>query len=172
MAESTMFPDWSTFTPEFASSELARLLEKSEEAVRLVEGDADVSYEGFIWKLDDATRELWRTWGLVMHLLGVMNSDEWRKVEETFQPKIVAFSLRVSQSPALYERAKAVRAALGADGDPVRARILDKTIQGAELFFQRMASVSEASGSRARSRSASTRYRLSSQSSGRTSRTR
>lgn len=133
MAESTMFPDWSTFTPEFASSELARLLEKSEEAVRLVEGDADVSYEGFIWKLDDATRELWRTWGLVMHLLGVMNSDEWRKVEETFQPKIVAFSLRVSQSPALYERAKAVRAALGADGDPVRARILDKTIQGAEL---------------------------------------
>jgi len=132
MSESAKFPEWEKFTPEFAASELARLLEESEKAVQDVENSTDTSYESFVWKLDDATRSLWRTWGFVAHMLGVMNSDAWRKVEEDFQPRIVAFSLRVSQSPAIYGRAKAVRAAIG-DGDPTRVRILDKTIQGAEL---------------------------------------
>ena len=132
MQDTQNFPDWGKFTPEFASAELTRLLESSEAAVREVETGEDASYEGFVWRLDDATRDLWRTWGCVAHMLSVMNSDAWRKVEEAFQPKLVEFSLRVSQSPALYERAKSARAALG-DGDPTRARILDKTIQAAEL---------------------------------------
>ena len=132
MQDTQNFPDWGKFTPEFASAELTRLLESSEAAVREVETGEDASYEGFVWRLDDATRDLWRTWGCVAHMLSVMNSDAWRKVEESFQPKLVEFSLRVSQSPALYERAKSARATLG-DGDPTRARILDKTIQAAEL---------------------------------------
>ena len=132
MQDTQNFPDWGKFTPEFASAELTRLLESSEAAVREVETGEDASYEGFVWRLDDATRDLWRTWGCVAHMLSVMNSDAWRKVEEAFQPKLVEFSLRVSQSPALYERAKSARAALG-DGDPTRGRILDKTIQAAEL---------------------------------------
>ena len=132
MADNTVFPDWAGFTPESAAAQLTRLLETSEAAVAAVERGAEPVYEDFIWKLDDATRDLWRVWGRVAHMLGVMNSDAWRKVEERFQPRIVAFSLRVSQSPALYRRAKAVRTAMDG-GDPTRLRILDKTIQGAEL---------------------------------------
>ena len=131
MAEAR-FPDWAAFTPGFAAKELERLLAEAEAAVAAVEADRRTGYEQFVWPLDDATRELWRVWGRVAHMLGVMNSAEWRKVEEDFQPRIVEFSLRVSQSKAIYERAKAVRAALP-EGESVRARILDKTIQGAEL---------------------------------------
>ena len=133
------YPDWSSFTPEAAAEMLPSLMEKAEAAVKAIEADKSTLYEDFVWKLDDAVRELWSVWGRVCHMLGVMNSDAWRKVEETFQPKLVEFSLRVSQSPELYAKSKAVRAALdeaqknGAAVSSVRLRILDKMIQGAEL---------------------------------------
>ena len=126
------FPDWAGFTPEFAAAELPRLLEESEKAVAAVEAAEPKAYEDFVWPLDDATRGLWRCWGMVAHMLGVMNSEAWRKVEEEWQPKIVAFSLRVSQSKRLYDIAKAVRNRQPSTA-VVRCRILDKMIQGAEL---------------------------------------
>ena len=126
------FIDWEGFTPAFAAAELSRLIEASEASVRDVESGEGVGYEDFVWACDDATRDLTRTWGRVSHMLGVMNSPEWRKVEDDFQPRLVEFFLRVSQSAAIYERAKKVRAALPG-GDPTRARILDRMIQEAEL---------------------------------------
>ena len=126
-------PDWDSFTPAFASGELTRLLAAAEAAVAGVEAGSGTGYEDFAWALDDAVRDLARTWGFVAHMLSVMNGEEWRKVEEAFQPRIVEFTLRVSQSPALYARAKAVRAALGDGAQPVRARVLDKMIRAAEL---------------------------------------
>ena len=75
-------------------------------------------------------------------MLGVMNSEAWRKVEEDWQPKIVAFGLRVSQSKRLYETAKSILNAGSLNGDcgaqglralPVRRRILEKMVQSAEL---------------------------------------
>ena len=134
-----VFPDWAGFTPEFAAAELPRLLDEAEEAVAAIEAAGSgkdsaspLSYENFVWKLDDATRGLWRCWGMVAHMLGVMNSEAWRKVEEDWQPKIVAFSLRVSQSKRLYEIAKEVRNRQPSTA-VVRCRILDKMVQGAEL---------------------------------------
>ena len=154
------FPDWKDFAPEFAAAELPRLLDEAEKAVAAIEAAGSgkdsaspLSYENFVWKLDDATRGLWRCWGMVSHMLGVMNSEAWRKVEEEWQPKIVAFSLRVSQSKRLYETAKSILNAESLKGDlssehrsnrpsdhvqnglifSVRRRILEKMVQGAEL---------------------------------------
>ena len=148
-----LFPDWAGFTPEFAAAELPRLLEDAEKAVAAVEAAEPKSYEEFVWPLDDATRGLWRCWGMVAHIFGVMNSEAWRKVEEDWQPKIVAFSLRVGQSKRLYEIAKSLLNADSLNGDlssehrsigasehmrsesiiSVRRRILDKMVQSAEL---------------------------------------
>ena len=125
------FPDWTGFTPEFAAAELPRLLEASEKAVAAIEAAEPKAYEDFVRPLDDATRGLWRCWGMVAHMLGVMNAEAWRKVEEEWQPKIVAFGLRVSQSRRLYELAKACLSSL--DSSPVRRRILEKMVQSAEL---------------------------------------
>ena len=132
----TSFPDWNGFTPEFAAAELPRLIVESEKAVAAVEAANPTDYEDFVWKLDDATRGLWRCWGMVSHMLGVMNSDAWRKVEEEWQPKVVTFSLRVSQSKRLYEIAKSILNASAVNGDctlMVRRRVLEKMVQGAEL---------------------------------------
>lgn len=126
------FPDWGRFTPERAAAELPRLLLEAEAAVAALEASAPTTYEGLVWALDDATRDLYRTWGQVGHLTSVMNSDAWRAVEENFQPQVVAFSLRVGQSQPLYWAAKGILAQTGGLS-PVRARILAKTVEAAEL---------------------------------------
>ena len=134
MTMTNEFPNWAGFTPEFAAAELPRLLAEAEAAVAKIETARPTAYEGFVWALDDATRELWHAWGQVGHMIGVMNSDAWRKLEETFQPQIVAFSLRVGQSKPLYEIAKACLKSLASGPqEPVRRRILEKMVEAAEL---------------------------------------
>ena len=122
------FPKWADFTPEFAVSELTRLLAVAERGVSALEAAHPVTFEGLVWGLDDAVRDLVNTWGMVLHMLGVMNSDAWRKVESDFQERMIMFTMRVSQSRSLYKFAKSI-----AVEDPMRRRILDRMVQEAEL---------------------------------------
>ena len=133
----SMFPDWSSLTPEKAAADLPRLLEEAEKGVAKIEASSPQTFEDLEWALADATRPLWDLWGMVGHMMSVMNSDEWRKVDEQFRPKIVEFSLRVSQSKRLNDLAKEVLMRLkscGGEGpNATKIRILEKSIQGAEL---------------------------------------
>jgi len=124
------FPDWDGFTPDSVDARIPVLLEQTEKSVSAIEqGNCD-TFEKLVWGLDDATRELWRTWSYMEHLLSVVNSEAWRKLEEKYMPKMVEFSLRVSQSKSLYDAMKALAAK---ESNPVRKRILDRTVLGAEL---------------------------------------
>ena len=129
------FPDWSAVTPARIAEELPQLLARSERAVAAIEAVVAADYEALVWALGDAVRELFRRWGQVSHLVAVMNSEAWRRVDEEWRPKLVAFSLRVAQSPRLYRSAKAALAAELARSvpSPVRVRVLQKMIEGAEL---------------------------------------
>ncbi len=122
------FPKWAELTPEVAAEKLATELVAAEAAVAAIEAAKPTTYEGLVWALEDATRVLWRTWGDVSHLLSVVNSDAWRKVEEDFLPRIVSFSLRVGQSRQIYEAAQSLVVT-----DPTQKRIVAKMIQSAEL---------------------------------------
>jgi oligopeptidase A len=126
------FFDWKNFTPDLAAQRLAELLPAAENAVAELEQKCAATYEDLVWRINDATRELWRTWGALSHMMSVMNTDEWRKVQEEWQPKIIAFSLRVSQSPQLYKAAKTL-VQNGKVEDSTRRRILEKMVEGAEL---------------------------------------
>ena len=131
------FPNWNEVTPEKAAADLPRLLAEAEAKVAALEAAPLATYEDYAYGLDDATTPLWRKWGEVSHMLSVMNSEAWRKVEEEFQPQMVVFSLRVAQSQPLYAAAKRLLAA-APEGEPgstaaIRRRILAKTVQGAEL---------------------------------------
>jgi oligopeptidase A len=135
-----IFPNWATFTPEKAAADLPRLLSQAEAGVAALEQSRPATYESLVDVLDDATRELYHTWGMVGHMTSVMNSDAWRQVEEGFQPQLVAFSLRVGQSQPLYRATKALLAARQAtppsDESPAqcatRNRILQKSVEAAE----------------------------------------
>ena len=127
------FPGWAALTPKYAAGELPRLLEAAEAKVAALEASEPKEFEDLVWRLDDATRPLWDLWGMVRHLSSVMNSAAWRKVEEDFQPRLVAFSLRVGQSRRLYDLAKRVLKNLGKNPkSATRRRILEKSIEGAE----------------------------------------
>ncbi len=131
------FPDWSKLTPESAAADLPRLLEEAKKGVEEVEASEPLSFEDLVWRLDDAVTPFWRLWGMVMHMTSVMNSEAWRKVQEEFQPRVVEFSLRVSQSRRLYEQGNSVLQRISSGSvNPSKAtqvRILQKSIQEAEL---------------------------------------
>ena len=86
------FPDWAALTPKYAAGELPRRLAAAEAEVAALEASEPKGFEDLVWRLDDATRPLWDLWGMVRHLSSVMNSAAWRRVEEDFQPRLVAFS--------------------------------------------------------------------------------
>lgn len=121
------FTNWTEVTPANVRAALPKLLKEAEIAVAEIEAEKPTTFDGFVTRLNDATRVLWRTWADLHHMLGVMNNEEWRKVNEDFQNDIIAFSLRVSQSKALYEIAKSIKET------GTRARILEKMVQSAEL---------------------------------------
>ncbi|MBR2839029.1 MAG: M3 family metallopeptidase [Kiritimatiellae bacterium] len=131
------FPDWAALTPELASERLPGLLDAAERGVAAVEASEPRTFEDLEWRVADAIRPLWDMWGMVGHMASVANSDAWRRVEEGFQPRLVAFSLRVGQSRRLYEHSKAVLRGLdpsrGGDAAATRARILAKSVESAEL---------------------------------------
>ena len=122
-------------TPAYAEAELPRLLDEAEKGIAAIEASEPKTFEDLEWRLFDAMRPLTDLWGMVGHMASVMNSDGWRRLEETFQPKIVEFAMRVGQSRRIYAHAKAVleRIRSGAEpGDPVRERILAKLVESAE----------------------------------------
>lgn len=130
---SAVFPDWKALTPESVAEKLPLLLEEAEKGVLAVEGLKKATFESLVWRLDDAVKPLWDMWGMLSHMTSVMDSAQWRKVEESFQPKIVAFALRVGQSEKIYNLMKRVLASTPSKGaQAVRRRILEHAVQSAE----------------------------------------
>jgi oligopeptidase A len=74
------------------------------------------------------------SWGVVHHLLSVRDSAALREAQEVVQPEVVAASLRLGQSRAIYQGFLALRD--GPEGktlDPAQRRIVESSIREAEL---------------------------------------
>ncbi|HRR33788.1 MAG TPA: M3 family metallopeptidase [Kiritimatiellia bacterium] len=129
------YPAFDRMTPENAAPAFERLLADANRAIDTLERNhAPPTWAGLMRPLYEACHPLYDAWGLLGHMLSVMNSDGWRRVHESIQPALVAFSLRVGQSRAFYSSYLALR-----DADrnapcltPAQRRILDKAIQAAE----------------------------------------
>lgn len=126
--EPSRFPRFDIITPEAADEAFPVLLKDSAAKVDAIEQTAAPEWAA-VAALDEATRALWRAWGIVGHMTGVMNTPEWRAVEEKYQPDVIAFSLRISQSRKFYEIYKALATT---EPDPVRRRIATEAAKSAE----------------------------------------
>jgi oligopeptidase A len=129
------YPDFEKMTPELAQEAFQQLLPEAKRLVDALEQKHEPTWGGLLQPLYDACFPLMHAWGLLSHLLSVMNNDAWRKVQQALQPEIVAFSLRVGQSPLFYNSFQKLQSA---DAKApfltrVQRRILLKTIQGATL---------------------------------------
>ena len=67
-------PRFEAIRPEHVAPALDVLLAEAEAAVSAAEQVQPVTWQTFVTPLDDATERLWRAWGLVGHLQGVVNT--------------------------------------------------------------------------------------------------
>ncbi len=129
-------PAWDRIRPEHVEPAVRSLLaglagelsglEASLEAVR------EPGWDDIVPPLERLGDGLERPWSAVRHLMGVRNSEPLRKAHEAVQGEVVAFGLRVAQSPALYAALEALEAGPGfARLEPWQQRIVRNLIRDA-----------------------------------------
>ncbi len=128
------YPSFDQMTPENAEQAIRRLLAEARTDIDALEGCSTPTWTGLFKPLHDTCHPLFDAWGILSHMLSVMNSADWRRVQEALQPEIVAFSLRVGQSRSFYDGFRAIRVSDMTQPSltPVQRRILNQTIQNAE----------------------------------------
>lgn len=102
---------------------------------RLKEIEANIipTWEGLCKPLEELDTPFEYTWGVVNHLISVKNSDELRKAHQEILPKVVNFSLRMSQSKPIYEGLKKLQESDEFSKlNDARRRIIEKKIKAAE----------------------------------------
>ena len=134
LLQSSVFPRFDLIRPEHVVPAMQQLLAELETALQRLEAQAQPTWEGLVEPLERLTDRLNVTWGIVGHLMGVKNSAELRHAHQTVQPDVVQFSLRLGQSPAIYQGLKALKAGPAwSSCDPAQQRIIDSLIRDAEL---------------------------------------
>ena len=103
------FPAFNAITADAAREALPTLLESAEREVARLETNCQPTWERRVAALTEAMEPVHRAWHLVSHALSTCNSDAWREVYDEFQPRLVAFTLRVAQSKPLYQALRALR---------------------------------------------------------------
>ena len=63
----------------------------------------DISWDGIMSPLEEISRSLSSSFGVVSHLHSVKNSDELREAYNLVLPKVIQFSLRISQSEKIFK---------------------------------------------------------------------
>ncbi len=106
----TWMPKYDAMTPALAEALLEESLPQAEAAFAEVEKRCKTTWQDLMVAPDLAVRVPFETWGALTHLTSVINSDEWRAVEEKYQPRIIALSQMVSQSKPIYDGLVALEA--------------------------------------------------------------
>ncbi|UKE50401.1 M3 family metallopeptidase [Xanthomonas translucens] len=145
-------PRFDAIQPEHIGPAIDTLLAAAEAAVAHAEQVAPVRWDSFVVPLDDATERLWRAWGQVNHLQGVVNTPALREAYNNNLPKLTRFSSALGQNLALFAQYRALAATPEAAGDDAaRRKVLDNALRdfrlgGAELGDadkQRFAAIQE-----------------------------
>jgi oligopeptidase A len=134
LLQSSVFPCFDLIRPGHVVPAMQQLVAELEVALQQLEAQAQPTWEGLLEPLERLTDRLHVTWGIVGHLMGVKNSAELRQAHQTVQPDVVQFSMRLAQSPAIYQSLKALKAGPAwASCDPAQQRIVDSLIRDAAL---------------------------------------
>lgn len=131
--------DFAAIKPEHVTPALDELLKNAQAALENAAKNAPGSWETTVEPLEAALTKLSRGWGAVGHLMGVMDSPEWREAFNANLPRVAQFYITLSQNESLFARYKEI-----ADGasfsslDPLKQRVVaheirDFRLSGAEL---------------------------------------
>lgn len=127
-------PAFNEIRPEHAREAVPLLLDEATKRFTALE-DSDISdWHALFDELRALDEPVDYAWGIVGHFMSVMNSEEWRKVYEELQPKVVAYSLMCGQSRKIYDKMVAIKESSEyKELSPACKRILTSAIRGARL---------------------------------------
>ncbi|MEZ6132619.1 MAG: M3 family metallopeptidase [Planctomycetaceae bacterium] len=126
-------PAFDLIQPEHVHPAVRAILEESARLLSEAESAPLGNWDALMTPLGKIDRLFEYGWSPVNHLLGVANSDSLRSAHEAMLPDIVQFSLKLKQSPALYERFCAIRdSAEWAEMSSAQQRIITQSILSAE----------------------------------------
>ncbi|MBU1109768.1 MAG: M3 family metallopeptidase, partial [Candidatus Riflebacteria bacterium] len=104
-----------------------------EARLKEIESNIIPTWDGLCKALEELDTPFEYTWGVVNHLISVKNSDDLRKAHQEILPKVINFSLRMSQSKPIYEGLKKLRESSEYSAlNDARKRIIDIKIKAAE----------------------------------------
>ena len=113
---------------------MRQLLAELSSELEALEGAVEPTWDAAVEAPSALGERLGRAWGVVGHLMGVRNSEALRAAHEEVQPEIVAFGLRVAQSPALFGALEALsRSDAFAAMDDTQKRIIESSLRDARL---------------------------------------
>lgn len=102
-------PPFDAMKAEQVVPAMEQVLAEVETMLEAIEASVEPTWEGLMEPLEALETPFEYAWGPVSHLLSVKNADDFRKAHEEIQPKVVELSLRINQSRAIYDGAKALR---------------------------------------------------------------
>lgn len=134
LLQPSVLPRFDLLRPEHVVPAMQQLLPELEAELQQLEAQIQPTWQGLVEPLERLTDRLSVTWGVVGHLMGVQNSDALRQAHQAVQPDVVQFSMRLGQSPAIYQGLKALQASpVWSTYDPAQQRIIDALMRDAEL---------------------------------------
>lgn len=124
---------WSTLDIACIQADITTALAQAESNInRLVDLDrGKMNFESVVIGLDEATRPLNESWGLVQHLDSLCNSPALREAHNAMLPQVSAFFAKIPLNEHLwdlletYSKTEEARAL-----PPVKKRALDETMEG------------------------------------------
>ncbi len=127
-------PLFDKITPEHIRPAVEHVLQSCEELLQKLEKVPKPEWNKLLDPLETIRRELHNTWSPIQHLVGVKNSPELREAYEATLPQVVSFSLRLSQSRAIYFSLKKIKEDPGFKQMPeAKQRILHHLLLNAQL---------------------------------------
>lgn len=127
------FPLWRQITPSNVAPAMELLLADMDTSLAALEANVEPTWAGLVDPYESLGDDLGRAWGQVCHLKAVKDTEELRTVHSEIQPKVVALSLKVSQSPAIYKAFVELKESQGDSLSEAQLRAVDKVIRSAEL---------------------------------------
>ncbi len=128
------FPRFDLIRSEHVVPAIRQLLSDLEIDLQQLEDEASPTWDGLVEPLERLNDRFGVTWGIVGHLMGVKNSEELRQAHQAVQPEVVQFSLRLGQSPVIYQALKTLQVSTAWESfEPTQRRIVEALIREAAL---------------------------------------
>ncbi|HVE88720.1 MAG TPA: M3 family metallopeptidase [Burkholderiaceae bacterium] len=133
-------PRFDQIQPRDVTPAIDTLLAEAREVVSCISAsNSEPTWDSVVEPLNEVTDRLARSWGVVSHMNAVVDTPELREQYNANLPKLTEFWTALSQNEALYEKFKALTAALDfAQWPEVRQKVLENELRdfrlgGAEL---------------------------------------